>query len=316
MYAVVGLAVFVPAMLVYQRCSGAQTGADQHDAPLTFKGNAVFNAAKVWPVNLNSGDMDRRCATAIWKADEPLNLASYLSSGAEGEPVNWEADGVPVGKGLLALGREPKENQVRVFKIVARSTGRADAGFILVVIPRKTALEFDRWLAAEKASMAWIGRLPLVYARLGPNYSNPEPAGCNPKAWAVLRKLDSNYHPGAAYEMRSVPDQEGSGHQATYDASGNLLRIGAAAGSADRGSPTYNPVTLIRHAKMDVIPYVWAAQLDGNPVNPKWLYADFDRPLIRSGEHIQAYLDVRPIYGPSRQELPPGVCADGKPAAK
>jgi hypothetical protein len=270
---------------------------------------ALFDPAKVRAGNLPSPAGAWQSAVAIWTEAQPVELNSYLRADIASDSVTWQAGGAAVANGRLNGGSRPRDNHVHSVTIVARTAAGADA-FVLVIVPPSTARAFAEWLPRERAATGWIEALPPVYARLGPNYSNPEPETCKPRVWPTLRKIDTYYHPGAAYEMRSAVRPDGSGHQATYSAVGELLRTGAAAGSADRGSPTKNPLQLLRHARADVIPYIWAAQLDGNPVNPALLYNNFDRPLIRQGEHIAEYLEVRPTYGPSRRELQPGQCID------
>lgn len=162
--------------------------------------------------------------------------------------------------------------------------------------------------------MAWIERLPPVYSSLAADGLNPEPGGCNPRFWPSIRRVDTKYHPGAAWELRSVTAQDGSGHQAIYDVTGKLIRTTVAAGSADRVSPGFDLTfsRLRRHVDRDITPYVWAAQLDGNPVNPTPFFRDLDRPLIHQGRHLDQYLEVRPAFGPDRREFPPGVCISPK----
>jgi YD repeat-containing protein len=175
-----------------------------------------------------------------------------------------------------------------------------------------TRQHFDEWLRAERADTAWLQSLPPVYSRLLPGNRNPEPEDCHPRRWPVLRPMKSNFHPGAAWEMRSTIQADGSGHQATYDAQGNLIRTGAGVGTADRASPRpYQLLRLLAHRNRDVKPFVWAAQLDGNPVQPALLYSGIDRPITRMGEHIADYLRVRPPFPSARREIEPGVCIDG-----
>jgi hypothetical protein len=58
----------------------------------------------------------------------------------------------------------------------------------------------------------------------------------------------------------------------------------------------------------DVRPFVWAAQLDGNPVNPTWLFFSIDGPIIREGEAMRKYFEVRPPLAGKQQEVPSGTC--------
>jgi hypothetical protein len=225
------------------------------------------------------------------------------------QPVIWTSAGQTIEAGRLTVPT-PADHHAGVYRIEASaSTGVRDV-FTLVVIPESTSRHFAEWLRTEQRDLDWLRDLPPVYTALLPGGLNPEPETCSPRLWPVLRRVNGNYHPGAAYEMRSAIQPDGSGHQATYDAAGNLLRDSPAAGSADRAAPrSYHPLRLLAHRDRDVLPYIWAAQLDGNPVNPKPFHVDFDAPLLREGDHLRAYRSVRPSFHATRKELPPGVCA-------
>ncbi|MBZ5727662.1 MAG: hypothetical protein LAP87_22020 [Acidobacteriia bacterium] len=292
----------------------ADGGRSPLDGPLPASAASAadwLDPTKVLDANLPSETAVTRSAVAVWQDGMPVDLKSFLRAGVRADTVSWTADGKPVAGGLLDPGRRPGDNHVRGVLIVARDATEHAEAFALVLVPPSTPRQFADWLRQERASMQWTESLPPLYARLGPNHSNPEPAACRPRMWPTLRSIHTHYHPGAAYEMRSAIRPDGSGHQATYTASGELLRRGPSAGSADRGSPSWNIFRLIGHMRKDVIPWVWAAQLDGNPVNPARFYSNFDRPLIRAGQHIQDYLEVRPTYGPAHREVEPGRCVDG-----
>ena len=103
--------------------------------------------------------------------------------------------------------------------------------------------------------------------------------------------------------MRSLAIAGGHGHQATYNASGELITATIAAGTADKVSPQsiWNG-TAARHRMTDVHPYIRALQLDGNPIltdNLSGMFTDsiptrFSRPCLFQGDEANAYLDRRP----------------------
>jgi hypothetical protein len=250
--------------------------------------------------------------THVFREGEPeFALDSMLRHNVRGRALRWTVDAKPVPTGRFRAPCEPAANHAGIHRI-AVTDGKSRDGFVLVVIPSATAAKFDTWLRAARQDMAWLQTLPPVYTHLLPGGANPEPDGCRPKVWPVLRRIGGHYHPGAAYEMRSAIQSNGSGHQATYDVNGQLLRLGTGAGSADRAAPrTYSIFRLIAHRDQDVLPFLWAAQLDGNPVNPRPFYTDFDVPLWREGDHLRAYMSVRPT-NPAQKEIPAGMCADGR----
>ena len=141
-----------------------------------------------------------------------------------------------------------------------------------------------------------------------PGFADPEPAHCPHDYWGPVHKLNSHLHPGGAYEMRSRAVGDGFGHQAVYDAQGNLIRTGLGAASADRATPRLLGLGFLKHRDSDVRPFVWAAQLDGNPVNPLWLFRDLDAALVYLGPHLQDYMGVRPALVGSHGEVPAGSC--------
>lgn len=99
--------------------------------------------------------------------------------------------------------------------------------------------------------------------------------------------------------MRSEPVDD-RGHQATYRANGTAIYSGVAAGSADRGLPGTR-----EHRDRDVLPFIWAAQLDGNPVEPSPLVstpATLTRPLFFSGVNLSRYFIARPAVANNKSE--------------
>jgi hypothetical protein len=63
------------------------------------------------------------------------------------------------------------------------------------------------------------------------------------------------------------------------------------------------------HKNADVKPFVWAAQLDGNPVEgggtPE--YIDLNQPMLYEGWYIDRYLEVRPPVPNNKTRLNPGA---------
>lgn len=221
----------------------------------------------------------------------------------------WTSNGAAIGGAVLLLRSAPKENATVVYTIaVHREDGPQSDTFQLISLPSGTRRKFDNWLLQEQKDLAWLALLPPVYSSLGPNFSDPEPRTCSKSYWEGVHKLATNYHPGGAYEMRSRMVGNGSGHQAVYNAGGQLIRDGLGAGSADKGSPRFGGAGYLKHRDRDVLPFIWAAQLDGNPVNPTWWYRNLDKPLIRFGDHIRQYQSVRPALANHPSEIAAGEC--------
>jgi hypothetical protein len=181
---------------------------------------------------------------------------------------------------------------------------------ILVVIPQTTLTDFENWFSTESNNMGWLAGLPPVYSNLAPGNNDPEPwfpvQQCNPELWDKVNVLSNNYHPGATFEMRSQEVTGGYGHQATYDVNGKIFNQNSiTSGSADKVSPSSSPSN---HRNNDVIPYVWAAQLDGNPVEGGLFYISLSGSWMRQGNRLNQYLVVRPVVANSKPELAPLTC--------
>ncbi len=57
-----------------------------------------------------------------------------------------------------------------------------------------------------------------------------------------------------------------------------------------------------------IIPFVWAAQLDGNPVEGVNSYLNLSEPLMYKGTNLNLYLQLRPPIANNRPLLSPGNC--------
>lgn len=100
------------------------------------------------------------------------------------------------------------------------------------------------------------------------------------------------------------------GHQATYRADGTLIAESIAAGTADYVAPCFSWDEWIvdNHRREDVVPYVRALQLDGNPavpanmtdISPFLFLLNISRPAIYQGNNVQKYMQCRP-------SLPTGI---------
>ncbi len=176
---------------------------------------------------------------------------------------------------------------------------------VVVIVPQETTIEFSRWKLMWLENTDWFDCLPQVYGDL-PSNSDPEPSEpvscgsnqvcCPDQLWEVADSANgNNFHPGAAFAIRSEPIDVGTdpraGHQATYDGFGRLIFRGLGTGSADRSHPS-DLFGSDSHPNLDVKPFVWAAQLDGNPVIQR--VTNLDRPLVRFGTHLQNYFLARP----------------------
>jgi len=113
--------------------------------------------------------------------------------------------------------------------------------------------------------------------------------------------------------MRSVETPGGHGHQACYDSSRNLIRNGVSAGTADKRHPS-DPLGSDGHPAQDVVPFIWALRLDGNPVegtswhNTVLPNINLTSKIAYQGFYANEYLELRPPVTNSKPELQPGTC--------
>jgi hypothetical protein len=282
------------------------------DRPQVYAGQCcpaeLMDSSKLLQPNLTGSFPGVMTLPLEYDPAHPFDLAKLLREPRA--PVAWVVNGSPVGSSsILHPKLPPKDDAVAIYRIgVHRVDGERSDEFFLILLPASTRERFSSWYEHERADLQWLSLLPPAYSSLGPGLSNPEPKNCAKRYWEDVHSLNSNFHPGGAYEMRSRPVGEGQGHQAVYDSAGRLILEGPGAGSADKGTPRLWAFGLLKHRDRDVRPYIWATQLDGNPVNPTWLFQNLDAPLLRQGDHMTRYQSVRPaLWGPS-PEIAPGTC--------
>jgi len=179
---------------------------------------------------------------------------------------------------------------------------------IVVVVNSETATNFSNWFSQEEGDTAWLEELPALYSNFLAELSDPEPEDCTNQKWEEPKSKNTLFHPGASYEMRSLETENSHGHQACYNSTRNLITSGLGAGTADRCHWS-NMIALqgCTHANSDVTPFIWAAQLDGNPINQYG--TTLTSPMLRQGQHLNQYFLVRPIIANDKTNLNPDDCA-------
>ncbi len=127
--------------------------------------------------------------------------------------------------------------------------------------------------------------------------------------WKEPSPISSYLHHDAVYEMRSEPVGI-HGHQATYRADGTLIETTIAAGTADYCHPLSTHLhwpTVIQddHYVNDVVPFLRAITLDGNPgiYNARYIPTTLTRPCLYQGSNLDTYILRRPTL-PTGKRLP------------
>jgi hypothetical protein len=273
-----------------------------------------FESSKVTMQNIPSTRDARRVLKSLPRIcvdDTEFDLLPYLTKDSDIQHAVWYIDGNTVTRSFIPQEDCPDVDEVTVFNVHVEDsldTSVSDS-LIVVLIPTQTNDNFDSWYQREVADLSWLNELPAPYRTLAKNHTDPEPLDCTPKRWGSSHLFNKNFHPGAVYEIRSEATPGGHGHQVTYDADGHIIiQPILGAGSADKGHPSSsNPFAMVRHFSMDVIPFVWAAQLDGNPVECNASFcSDLDQPLMHWGRHMDQYFVVRPVWARTTQSA--GTC--------
>ena len=242
---------------------------------------------------LNATD---HCMGVAWERGGKINLWSLLHSNylpykdrlaftTTNSKIN--ADG-ELGHG----NNYPEDLWSRIchIQVVDKEDGNKmlDQLWIVIGFPLAERL-FNNW-CAENASLNWTVKLPPPFTTLA--------AAANSAAWEAPTSNSSFLHHNAAFTMRSAPAGQ-HGHQAAYDSSGKLITSTIAAGTADRFAPSSN---LELHRVKDVLPFIRALQLDGNPVHPanntilssEAIPTNLSRPCIYQGSKTDTYISLRP----------------------
>ena len=273
-----------------------------------------FDHAKVNTRNLSRipvGDLDEdvteHCLGVVWEEDGQIDLFSLLGSNClpYKDDLAFTTTALDLnGDGHLAYAKEePKAYLPHVCLIkVIYEPSSVTLDHLWVVVNASTAqTEFNAWLT-RNSDMSWTSILPQPYSSISVVSGSPQdPEPGAPRLWGTPHAIDSYLHHDAKYEMRSVPvGAAGHGHQATCDITGALIADPIAAGTADIFAP-YDSHGIFRpeatHREEDVLPYIQALQLDGNPARPDWVSAPryLNRPCVYKGQHIEQYISKRPV---------------------
>ncbi|MGD9611793.1 MAG: hypothetical protein AB7V22_02705 [Kiritimatiellia bacterium] len=280
-----------------------------------------FDHAKVNTRNLTHADDDspdyEHCVADIWDSSSEVNLEDFLTAESLTfkDYIDWYVDGTKQSSSTLNFGSEPGNNEIKDYEVHVTDKDMSTIcdRLILVIVPTSTEQAHNDWVTTWSANTAWLAELPAAYSSItfnafgDPEY--PEPGTCTNEYWeGSVEPLDSYYHPGATFQMRSEETPGGHGHQVCYTGAGAIITSGVAAGTAD--SHHHSDYWPPSHVTVDVLPFVRAAQLDGNPVFVNDLVpTNFNRPMMYEGAHLQQYLQLRPPMPNSKPLLTPGTCA-------
>ena len=163
---------------------------------------------------------------------------------------------------------------------------------------------YDSW-KTKFSGLTWTASLPPVYPNIALSTNSNGTVSLVKQdypGWERPHAISSFLHHDAVYEMRS--ESVGiHGHQATYRADGTVIETTLAAGTADYSHPLSTHAhwpTIIQddHYVNDVVPFLRALSLDGNPgiYNKRYIPTNLTRPCLYQGTNINEYILRRPTF--------------------
>lgn len=245
----------------------------------------------------------KKCVAHEWSEDD-IYLISYCidweKKRAEYEQkLTWKVNGTNSDVHYIVIKEDkPNVNSIKRYNVEVSIDGGVSYvdRLIITVVPPSTMQNFNAWYNTENSNKNWLSELPMPYHPLYYPH-DPEPGDVNPQRWREAKYINPTYyHIEGRYEMRSKVTTGGHGHQAIYDEYGNIIRNGISAGTADKEAPFHLPDVIdpIPHRDADVIPFVWASQLDGSPCQGISQYTNMTAPIMYRGDYLNKYLAVRP----------------------
>lgn len=258
----------------------------------------------------------KKCVAHVW-SNQPLDMAKYLYGYNNPnlremyyDVLEWRVNGGAWQEDHeLVLGSEPDSDKIRHFNIEVKFEDDTQPNdfLIITVIPSSTQTNFNQWYTDESNDTDWLEELPALYNSITLDHGDPddpEPVGCN--LWKNPKSKNTFYHPDGYFEMRSEKTSGGHGHQAFYSDTGGLIRSGISAGSADKEAAFPMQLNPFLHVNADVKPFLWAAQMDGNPVQENG--TTMTEPILHEGIYLGRYFEVRPAIANDKPELAPDNC--------
>ncbi len=262
------------------------------------------------PTGSAEDDETSHCHAIDWSKNLEIDLEEYLPEWLLDykDKLRYRANGAIVEGTTIYVGKDkPDDLLPDIYHVeVCKTEGATLDRLWIVVLAPETRTNFNNWVSENTTNSTWLSLLPKPPSKLTITsglVSLPSAASSN---WNPPEIFSTNnfMHPKAVYELRSKPVSGGHGHQATYDAQGNLITESIKAGTADIASPSERRKLgrVSTHKYEDVHPYIRALQLDGNPIHPdnalgiitKFAPRNLSRPPLRVGPFTEQYLQLRP----------------------
>ena len=259
-------------------------------------------------------DETDHCVGILWTTNLVVRLEDLLDPSAIMEfdqlsfSVQTSAEATITSNTIEKI-RKPDDLWPAVFHVELHSSDTPrvlDRCWIVVNSPQTKTLFVD-WYSRHSSNTNWTLSLPAPPSSLildsSGNASLPAEAT---QSWHSPTRISDGafIHHAAIFEIRSYAVAGGYGHQATYDEEGHLIKSTISAGTADYRSPT-GALMFGRkedHRVEDMLPFVRALQLDGNPILVanrlsilrENLPLNLNRPCLRQGTYTDKYIQLRP----------------------
>jgi hypothetical protein len=238
---------------------------------------------------------------------------------------------------ILKFGEKPERIWPTIYHVELRYRDKPDVFDRLWVVVNSpdSKIFLDAWVVVNDDT-SWMNNLPKVYPAIQMhNLEGIDPEKGAPNLWEEPKRKTSLFHHSAGdaslgvvrCEMLTEQLPGGHGNQAWYDGNGALIEAPPILAGRPKKFALNNPDD--PHLKMynrgEAIPFILAAQLDGNPAhgiettlevdfsgiepNPNgnidpaksrmmyiYSYNNLNRPCIYLGDNLNEYLGKRPAH--------------------
>lgn len=249
-------------------------------------------------------DETDHCIGIPWQRGLIIDLTTYVSESTFPflRKIHFVFDRIPICGNSFVPPKKPHDLAPEIFNIEMKYDDVVLDQFWLVVYSPETEAFYTTWQTMN-SSLAWTVGLPQPYEQLEMVFEGSIPSFQKPShgatsLWSNVSPVVSWLHHNAVYSMRSN-NTGPSGHQSCYDSNGSLITNTIAAGTADRYKPlSFRLASMAEmHRQQDVLPFLRALVLDGNPAfpNAEWKPTNLIRPCLYQGSYTDDYIARRPI---------------------
>ncbi|MBR1836448.1 MAG: hypothetical protein IJ783_04100 [Kiritimatiellae bacterium] len=275
----------------------------------------THDTGKLWIRNLvriltgdPQDDETDHCIGLPYDSSEVIDLWSFLSDVCTPyrDRFVFKVNGFPIQGHIVKMSDFATSDDLkpRVLHIsFSLDDSREMDRMWVVLYSTNLASSYNAW-KNRFTNTAWTTKLPAVPSSIGLVSNDSGSVFVDSSrtypGWRSPTRISSLLHHDAIYEMRSEPVGQ-HGHQATYRKDGTLISTTISAGTADYFHPlsfrfSWSNFVVERHYVDDVIPFLRAVSLDGNPgaYNSRYVPTDLSHPCLYQGQNLDDYISRRP----------------------